>query len=71
MLGPDVEALRTVDGSEPLGPAHIHLTVWFDRPPEIYAPGLAPWLVLAALYEAADALATEEDPAEGPEEEEA
>ena len=64
------EALATTPAE--LGPVHAHLTIWLDRPPEIYAPGIAPWLVLAALYEITDALAAEgtEDPEQGPDEQE-
>lgn len=45
-------------------PVHVHLTVWLDRDPEVFAPGLAPWLVRAALEVALESLEDTDEEAE-------
>jgi len=45
-------------------PVDITVRIWLDRAPEVFNPGIAPWLAQAALYRAAEYLEEGLEPSE-------
>lgn len=57
---PEHDPGRAEDRGDPaadvLPPIDIIVRLWWDRDPEVFNPGMAPWLAQAALYRAAEYL---------------
>lgn len=66
MAGTEVDSL---DASSVMAPIDITVRVWLDRKPELFANGLDPWVVCAALNDVLDSYVEYELTPAGEEEE--